>query len=95
MTAYISKEHGTADIGILIGKEFQGQGLATDAWGTLMNYLLNSGIRKVTGGTLNCNRGMVAVMTKCGMKPDGVRIKQEVVSGIPEDILYFCKFADD
>jgi RimJ/RimL family protein N-acetyltransferase len=92
MTAYIKKEHKTADIGILVGKEYQGIGIATDAWNTLMTYLLGAGIRKITGGALKCNLGMIKVMTKCGMELDGIRCKQEIVNGIPEDIYHYCKF---
>jgi RimJ/RimL family protein N-acetyltransferase len=76
----------------LVGKEYQGIGIATDAWNTLMTYLLGAGIRKITGGALKCNLGMIKVMTKCGMELDGIRCKQEIVNGIPEDIYHYCKF---
>ncbi len=92
MTAYRSLVHGTADIGLLIGAAVQGKGLGKDAWGTLMAYLLATGTRKVTGGTLRCNQAMVRIMQGCGMQADGVRAGQELVDGVPQDILYFAKF---
>jgi [ribosomal protein S5]-alanine N-acetyltransferase len=92
MTAYISPPHKTADMGILIGYQCWGKGIGTDAWTTLMRYLFQGGIRKVTGGTLRCNTAMVNIMLKSGMKADGVRFAQELVNGEPEDILYFAKF---
>jgi RimJ/RimL family protein N-acetyltransferase len=92
MTAYRSVVHGTADIGLLIGAAVQGKGLGKDAWSTLMAYLLASGTRKVTGGTLRCNAAMVRIMQGCGMQADGVRAGQELVDGVPQDILYFAKF---
>lgn len=92
MTAYISQAHKTADIGIMIGNQCWGKGIGTDAWETLMRYLFQSGIRKVTGGALRCNTAMVNIMMKSGMKADGVRVAQELVNGEPEDILYFAKF---
>lgn len=93
MTAYRSIIHGTCDIGLLIGAKRQGKGLGKDAWNTLMSHLLATGTRKVTGGALRCNKAMVRIMQSCGMHPDGVRERQELVNGVPEDILYFAKFA--
>ncbi len=97
MTAYFSVHHESADLGILIGdKTCWGQGVGKDAWSSLLSLLLDSGkVRKVTGGTLRCNVGMVNVMLKTGMSPDGVRIGQELVDGVPHDILYFSRFRDE
>lgn len=92
MTAYISQSHKTADMGILIGYQCWGRGIGADAWTTLMRHLFQAGIRKVTGGTLRCNTAMVNIMVKSGMKPDGVRVAQELVDGKAEDVLYFAKF---
>jgi len=93
MTAHRSTVHGTADIGILISPGEQAKGLGKDAWGTLMNHLLETGTRKVTGGTLRCNKAMVRVMQGCGMQPDGVRVAHELIDGRANDILHFAKFA--
>ncbi len=93
MTAYRSLVHGTADIGLLIGAAVQSKGLGKDAWATMMAHLLATGTRKVTGGTLRCNAAMVRIMQGCGMQADGVRTGQELVDGVPQDILYFAKFA--
>jgi len=93
MTAYRSSVHGTADIGLLISPCLQGKGLGKDAWATLMSYLLNTGTRKVTGGTLRCNEAMVRIMQACGMEPDGVRVGQELIDGVAHDMLHFAKFA--
>lgn len=92
MTAYHSVVHGTCDIGLLISAKVQGMGLGKDAWGTLMAHLLREGTRKVTGGTLRCNEAMVRIMRSCGMHADGVRAGQELVDGVPQDIVYFAKF---
>lgn len=91
MSCYRSPQHGTADIGLLVGSG-QGRGFGRDAWATLMDYLLAQGTRKVTGGTLRCNTAMVRIMEACGMQPDGVRRGQELVDGQPQDILYFARF---
>ncbi|MBV5336635.1 MAG: GNAT family N-acetyltransferase, partial [Deltaproteobacteria bacterium] len=54
MTAYISKYHGTADIGLLIGDCGQwGKGFGLEAWSLLMQYLFDHyRLRKVTGGAV-------------------------------------------
>lgn len=97
MTVYFSIPHETADMGILIGdRSCWGQEVGTDAWSTLMSLLLESGkVRKVTGGTLRCNVGMVKVMLKTGMSPDGVRTGQELVEDVPQDILHFARFCNE
>jgi ribosomal-protein-alanine N-acetyltransferase len=97
MTAYFSVPHETADMGILIGdRSCWGQGVGKDAWSTLMSLLLESGkVRKVTGGTLRCNVGMVNVMSKTGMSLDGVRVGQELVEGVPQDVLYYARFRNE
>lgn len=96
MTAYLSLAHGTADMGILIGNSKSwGKGVGRDAWTTLMRHLLKDiGIRKVTGGALRCNVAMVRIMESSGMRPDGVRVAQELVDGSPHDLLHFAKFND-
>lgn len=94
MTVYFSIPHETADMGLLIGDRGSwGQGVGKAAWSSLMSLLLKSDkVRKVTGGTLRCNVAMINVMEKTGMSLDGVRIKQELVDGEPQDILYFACF---
>ena len=96
MTAYLSPMHGTADMGVLIGdRSAWGQGFGLDAWKTLMQHLLaQPNIRKITAGTLDCNAAMLSLTAKAGMVPDGERSRQELVDGVPHDILYFAKFAD-
>lgn len=94
MTVYFSVNHSTADIGIMIGnRNFWGMGLGEEAWKGLMGCLINKlDIRKVTGGTLSCNKGMIRIFQKVGMVTDGVRKDQEVINGECHDILYFAKF---
>jgi ribosomal-protein-alanine N-acetyltransferase len=95
-TAYISVPHGTADIGLLIGnREHWGKGVGLDAWKTLMDCLLKRySIRKVTGGTLRANVGMVRIMERAGMELEAVRSKQQIVEGEAQDELYFARFGD-
>lgn len=95
MTAYVATHHGTADLGILVGeRSVWGQGCGLDAWQVLMNTLLrDAGLRKVTGGTLDCNAAMLAIFRKSGMQLEGRRERQEIVDGGEHDILYYARFA--
>lgn len=97
MTAYISPHHGTADMGLLVGeRSLWGQGLGFEAWCLLMHYLLQTRkLRKITGGALRCNVGMVKIMERSGMHLEAARMQQEIVEGEPQDILYFAKFRSD
>lgn len=94
MTAYVALPHGTADMGLLVGDRSQwGKGLGLDAWQTLMQYLLvERRIRKVTGGTLRCNVGMVRIMERSGMQLEAVRPRQQLVDGEVQDELYYAKY---
>lgn len=97
MTVYYSIPHKIADIGLMIGdRSYWGKGIGQEAWQILMNYMLETKkVRKVTGGTLSCNKGMVNIMKKTGMQPDGKRNNHELVNDSPMDILYFAKFSNE
>ncbi len=70
-----------------------GKGIGLDAWSTLLDYLLNvCCLRKVTGGTLRCNVGMVRIMERSGMQLEAVRVQQELVDQVAHDALYYAKF---
>jgi ribosomal-protein-alanine N-acetyltransferase len=96
LTAYISRHHGTADVGIMIGeKDVWGRGFGQDAWDTITQWLLSQGyIRKLTAGTLARNRGMIKLMERSGMRLEAVRKAQECIDGVPEDVLHYAKFRD-
>ena len=94
IAATVDPNHSTADISILIGEtDVWGQGYGHEAWSTVMDHLFDIGIRKVTGGTIACNYGMLSVMQKCHMQYDGRRTGQNLVDGKPVDMVYFAKFA--
>jgi RimJ/RimL family protein N-acetyltransferase len=94
LTAYISTRHHTADLGILIGdKSVQGKGYGQDAWNSLIRCISTSSkIRKITCGTLEVNKPMQKIAENSGMHLEAKRIAQELVDGIPVDMLYFAKF---
>jgi ribosomal-protein-alanine N-acetyltransferase len=96
MTAYVSSYHGTADVGILIGDTSAwGVGYGQDAWNAFANWLLvQDSIRKLTGGTLACNVAMIRIIERSGMQLEAVRKSQEIIEGVPQDILHFARFRD-
>ncbi|MDP1604346.1 MAG: GNAT family protein [Legionella sp.] len=97
MTVYFNYQHQVADIGIMIGeKNCWGKGIGKDAWLTLLTFLSNEvGVRKITGGTLALNLGMIKIMRETGMKEDGVRREHELVDGKAHDILHFTKLSHE
>lgn len=96
MTAYVSPYHGTADIGIMIGRSsVWGGGVGQDAWNTLLGWLLmQPSIRKVTAGAMSANAAMIRIMERAGMTLEATRCAQELLDGAPQDLLYFAKFSD-
>jgi len=96
MTAYVASHHGTVDVGIMIGDtSVWGGGYGQDAWNVLTNWLLaQDSIRKLTAGTLACNRAMIRIVERSGMQLEAVRKSQEIVDGMPQDILHFARFRD-
>ena len=91
MTVYIEKHHGTADIGILIGeRNVWGKGFGFDAWLTIMDHLSKSReIRKITGGAVSLNAGMIKVMERAGMTLEATKKAQRVIDGqLADEVLY-------
>ncbi len=94
LTAYLAPQHGTADIGLLIGERaVWGQGYGLEAWQRLMDYLFSEhALRKITAGAAAGNVGMVRIMERAGMQHEATRRQQEIIDGELQDIVYFAKF---
>lgn len=93
--AMVEPPHRVADISILIGeKRLWGQGIGLEAWSAVCEFLFDRvGMRKVTGGTLEVNKGMLRIMEKCGMTEEGRRKRQCLYEGREVDVVYFARFA--
>jgi RimJ/RimL family protein N-acetyltransferase len=96
MTAYINSQHGTADVGLLVGDPASwGKGYGQDAWNTLGNWLLGATrIRKLTAGTAAGNRAMIRIMERFDMKHEATRYGQELIEDMPHDLVYYARFRD-
>lgn len=94
MTAYVSPQHGVADIGIMIGrKSAWGQGTGQDAWNTLVSWFINERrIRKVAAGAMGSNRAMIRIMERSGMHCEAVRPRHELLDGEPQDLHFYGKY---
>ncbi|HVL68422.1 MAG TPA: GNAT family protein [Vicinamibacterales bacterium] len=97
VNAYVDTNHSIADVGILIGEgRAQGLGLGSEAWLGVCDFLLRiAGLRKVTAGTLEVNTPMLRVMERCGMRPDGRRVRHQVWEGRETDMVHGALFRDD
>jgi ribosomal-protein-alanine N-acetyltransferase len=94
MTMYISVEHGTADMGIMIGdRTVWGQGFGQEAWSIALKWLIDVvGIRKVTAGCMKCNIGMIRLMQRSEMQHEATLKNHELLNGSPQDLVYYSKF---
>jgi [ribosomal protein S5]-alanine N-acetyltransferase len=97
MTVYVSTPHQTVDVGILIGcPSVWGKGVGQDSWNTLLRWLLEQpSVRKITAGAMRCNKAMVKIMERSGMILEAVRPQQELLDGVPQDLMYYGIFRGD
>lgn len=92
-TVFSDNHHGTADIGVMIGSEYSGQGIARETVSAVAESLGTQGFRKITIGTSAQNSRMLRVIESLGFEPDGVRSRHEIINNVEADVLYFAKFA--
>ena len=94
LTVYQNQNHGTADIGIMIGNPASwGQGIGLDAFCTVVHELECSGqVRKLTAGAVSENKAMIRIMEHAGFELEAVRRGQELLEGRPVDLLYYARF---
>lgn len=78
------------DIAILIGEmTMQGKGLGFEAWMSVLKYLKKDPrFKKITAGTMACNKKMVRIMHKSGMIFDGIRKRYLLVDKKETDLLF-------
>ncbi len=96
ITTYADSIHGTVDISIMIGeKSATGKGFGLEAWLGICEYLQKAQkVRKITAGTLEVNKPMLAIMKRTGMIEDGIRINHCIFQGRPVNMVHYALFAD-
>ena len=94
-TVYRNIRHGTADIGMMLGeRRCWGKGYGREAWQAVLEALLaETGMRKITGGTVRPNRAMIRIMEQSGMTLEAVRARHELIEDQAVDLLYYARFA--
>ena len=98
LNAYVDPFNAVADVGLMIGdKAIWGRGYGREAWGAACRFLRlhDVAMRKVTGGTVSTNTGMIAVMRGAGMRDDGARPRHVVIDGSEVDLVHMALFRDD
>lgn len=93
-TVYRDFNHGNANIGLLVGERSSWrQGFGSEAWQAILEaVLLESDMRKVSGGTARFNQAMVRIMEQSGMELEAVFADHELINGHPVDILHYARF---
>lgn len=94
--ASVDRKNALAEITILIGeKEAWGRGYGTEAWQAVMTQLFElERVRKIAAGTLAPNRGMLQIMTKCGMKEEARFVRHYLLDGEEVDVIRVAAFRD-
>ena len=90
----ISRIHGSADVGLLIGeKDCWGRGYAAEAIALLTAHAFSVvGIRKLTAGCYSANVGSLKAFQKAGWHVEGTRRAQYVCDGELQDGLLMAMF---
>jgi RimJ/RimL family protein N-acetyltransferase len=85
----ISRVHGRAEVGILIGdRELQGQGIATRAIALICRVAREQlGLRKLTAGCYATNKGSERAFNKAGFTVEGTRPDHFLLDGNPEALI--------
>lgn len=89
MTAFVDLHNNVADLGILIGRDFRGQGFGLEAWSALSDYLLGTGTRKIEAGCMETNQRMISIFVKSGMKYESIRPDHFLLNGQPCNAVYY------
>jgi len=96
LAATVDAPNAVADLAIVVGERaVWGRGYGAEAWQAACDWLLgDGGMRKVTAGTMAENKGMLAIMRKCGMVEEGRRRDQFLLEGHPVDAVEVALFRE-
>ncbi|GIJ28123.1 hypothetical protein Vqi01_32850 [Micromonospora qiuiae] len=80
-----SREPGTVETGLWLGRSARGQGLGPAALRRLLDYAAAAGMQRVVAETTRGNRGAISVLLKCGAKlrEDDGRVLAEISLDTP------------
>jgi ribosomal-protein-alanine N-acetyltransferase len=89
----VNWRHETGDVGILVGdRSAWGKGIATDAIKAMTGIARDLlSLRKVTAGCYASNLGSKRAFEKAGYTIEGIRPRQLLLNGQPEDLVLMGK----
>lgn len=92
----IEREHDRGEIGYWIGKPFWGRGYATEAARILVDYAFrNRGLNRVEAWVFTHNSASVRVLTKAGLREEGLRRQYVKRFGVYRDVIPFGLVRDE
>lgn len=87
ISADVDKPNERANLAIMIGREYWGQGYGKEAWKAAMRHLIACGTRKIEAGMMASNIPMIKTAQACGMREEG-RIREHFLwQGDPMDLV--------
>jgi len=96
LTVYMDNNNAIADIGLMIGKRSAlRKGFGFESFSGMCSFLLEQlRVRKITAGAMAANSGMLRIMEKIGMVPDGVRRAHYLFEGEAVDLVHMALFKE-
>jgi ribosomal-protein-alanine N-acetyltransferase len=96
VTLRIEAPDHRGELGYWIGLPFWNRGYATEAAGAVLAYgFTELGLHRIQARHLTRNPASGRVMTKLGMRPEGVQRHYFVVRGKPEDVALYASLSTD
>lgn len=94
INAYWDINNNVADLGIMIGERGAwGKGFGYEAWQAVCDYLFaEKNVRKITGGCVAKNLGMIHIMRKSQMEEDGCRKQHHLLDGETVGVIHMAVF---
>lgn len=85
----ITRVHGRADTGIMIGdKDYWGKGYGYEAWGLLLKHAFERlNLRKIIAGCVAENTGSLELQKKLGFEIEGTFREEAFIDGAYHDVI--------
>ena len=92
ISAYRDEFNQIANMGILIGKPYQGRRYGKEAWQAVMDWLFTQGVRKIEAGTMAVNEPMLKVFRASWMQLEAEQKNHFLWNNQPIGLLLYAKF---
>lgn len=98
ITAYVDEHNRTANMGILLARNTWGNGIGTEAWRCVMDFLFTRitnfvCVRKIEAGCHLYNDGMIMLARRCKMRIEAIIPEHFILDGETGDMVLFGAFA--